>query len=76
MGRARVRLACRLRTETGRDILCPIALDDSWSSCLWPERLLEQILEYRILDFSNWLDDNSFGDQFDKLIEGLHLFYA
>ena len=28
-----VRLARELEKETGRDVLCPIALDDSWKSC-------------------------------------------
>lgn len=61
--------------KTGKDALCPIALDDSWKSCRWPERLREQIMEYNILDFSNWTDDAFLQKMFGKLLGGLNLFY-
>lgn len=61
--------------KTGKDALCPIALDDSWKTCRWPERLREQMMEYNILDFSNWHDAPTFEKQFCKLVEGLNLFY-
>lgn len=70
-----VRTARELEKELGRDILCPIALDDSWRSSTWPKRLMEQIMEYNILDFSQWKDDSQFGNTFTKLIDGLELFY-
>ena len=60
---------------TGKDALCPVALDDSWKSCHWPERLREQIMEYNILDFSNWTDDAYLQKMFGKLLKGLDLFY-
>ena len=69
------RLARKLEKELGRDVLCPIALDDSWKSCNWPERIKEQIMEYNILDFSNWEDDGKFDKMFKKLIDGLDMFY-
>jgi uncharacterized protein YjbI with pentapeptide repeats len=69
------RLARKLEQETGRDVLCPIALDDSWMTCRWPERLREQIEEYNILDFSNWQDADKMRRMFTRLIEGLGLFY-
>jgi uncharacterized protein YjbI with pentapeptide repeats len=59
--------------KTGKDALCPIALDDSWKTCHWPERLREQIMEYNILDFSNWQDGTAFHKTFGKLLEGLNL---
>lgn len=59
----------------GRDVLCPIALDDSWKSSRWPKRVMEQIMEYNILDFSAWEDDVRFEGMFRKLIDGLELFY-
>lgn len=31
------RVARKLEIELGRDILCPIALDDSWKKCRWPQ---------------------------------------
>ena len=64
-----------LEKEMGRDVLCPVALDDSWKNSRWPKRVMEQIMEYNILDFSEWEDDSRFEDMFRKLIDGLQLFY-
>jgi hypothetical protein len=50
-------------------------LDDAWKVCKWPARLREQIMEYHILDFSKWKDEEEFGRMFRKLIDGLDLFY-
>lgn len=69
------RLARKLEIETKRDVLCPIALDDSWKDCDWPERLREQIMEYNILDFSAWEDEDKFRRTFGRLLDGLDLFY-
>jgi len=69
------RMARKLEKELGRDVLCPITLDDAWKSCHWPARLREQIMEYNILDFSKWMDEEEFGKMFRKLIAGLDLFY-
>ena len=66
-----VRLARKLEKDTDRDVLCPVALDDSWKSSPWPER----IMEYNILDFSEWEDDEQFEKMFVKLIDGLNLYY-
>jgi hypothetical protein len=68
-------LARELEKELGRDVLCPVALDDSWKTCRWPERLREQIMEYNILDFSAWQDEAFFRRTAAKLIDGLDLFY-
>lgn len=70
-----VRTARELEKEMGRDILCPVALDNSWKDSPWPKRVMEQVTEYNILDFSAWKDDDKFGYIFDKLIGGLELFY-
>lgn len=70
-----VRTAREWGKEIGRDTLCPIALDDSWKDSRWPKRVMEQIMEYNILDFSKWKDDGKFGETFRKLLEGLDLFY-
>jgi uncharacterized protein YjbI with pentapeptide repeats len=61
--------------KSGKDALCPVALDRSWKTCGWPERLREQIMEYNILDFSNWLEPVQFDRMFSKLIDGLSIFY-
>ena len=70
-----VRTARELEKETSRDVLCPVALDDSWKASPWPKRVMEQAMEYNILDFSKWKDDAEFGKLFKKLIDGLELFY-
>ena len=70
-----VRTARELEKETGRDVLCPVALDDSWKDSHWPKRVMEQVTEYNILDFSEWEDNAEFGKLFKKLIDGLELFY-
>ena len=69
------REARELEKELGRDVLCPVALDDAWKDCAWPARLREQIMEYHILDFSKWKDEGEFAKMFRKLIDGLDLFY-
>jgi hypothetical protein len=70
-----VRTARSLEKELGRDVLCPVALDDSWKSAPWPARILEQIMEYNILDFSGWESAPVFESKFSKLLSGLDLFY-
>ena len=70
-----VRMARGLEKEMERDVLCPVALDDSWKSGPWPKRVMEQVMEYNILDFSAWRDDGKFDGMFRKLIDGLQLFY-
>ena len=70
-----VRTARELEKEMRRDVLCPAALDDSWKSSRWPKRIMEQIMEYNILDFSKCEDDVKFEGMFRKLIDGLELFY-
>jgi len=70
-----VRTARELEKEIGRDVLCPVALDDSWKNSPWSKRVMEQVMEYNILDFSAWKDDDKFGNIFNKLIDGLKLFY-
>ena len=70
-----VRTARELEKELAHDVLCPVALDDGWKNSPWPGRVMEQIMEYNILDFSMWKDEDRFGNTFNKLIDGLELFY-
>ena len=70
-----VRTARQLEKDIERDVLCPVALDDSWKSSRWPKRIMEQIMEYNILEFSAWEDDVKFEEMFRRLIDGLQLFY-
>lgn len=70
-----VNTAREIEKELNRDCLCPVALDDSWKSSPWDQRLMRQIKKYNILDFSNWQDKATFGTTFKKLVDGLQLFY-
>lgn len=70
-----VRLARQLEKELRRDIICPIALDDSWKRCPWPSRLREQVQEYNILDFSRWSDSEEFIRVFERLLHGMTIYY-
>jgi hypothetical protein len=70
-----VRTARELHKELGRDVLCPVTLDNSWKSSPWPKRIMEQVMEYNILDFSKWEEKSEFEKQFRKLLDGLDLFY-
>ena len=73
-----VRKARQIEKKLKRDVLCPVTLDGSWKkkkNAPWPKRIMEQIMEYNILDFSEWQDDHKFGEMFRRLIDGLELFY-
>jgi uncharacterized protein YjbI with pentapeptide repeats len=62
-----VNLARKIEKETKRDVLCPVALDDSWKTSSWSEITMEQVKKYNILDFSQWNDD----EKFEKMFIGL-----
>ena len=61
--------------QVGHDILCPIALDDTWKNSDWPGPLSQQIRDYHILDFSNWQSAEEFDTQMQRLDHGLRTFY-
>jgi hypothetical protein len=69
-----IRTARGLEKETGRAVLYPVALDDSWQDGRWPKRMMEQVTDYNIVDFSGWRDNRRFDEMFRKLIDGLELF--
>lgn len=70
-----VHVARDLEKKTGRDVLCPVALDATWKACPWSMVLMDQVRKYNILDFSGWQDDGIMERQFEKLVRGLRLFY-
>ena len=70
-----VRKAREKEKHSGKDAMCPVALDESWKNCRWPVWLREQVMNYNILDFSNWQDKSEFQKMFSRLLEGLNLFY-
>jgi len=67
--------AHELERETKRDILCPIALDDSWKQADWPGPLKRQLAKYNIMNFEAWRTTTLFATMMNKLLEGLDLFY-
>ncbi len=68
--------ARKLEKELGRDVLCPVALDDEWKRPnSWSQVLMDQVKKYSILDFSQWEVDSKFNAMFDRLVDGLDLFY-
>ncbi len=68
--------AHKLKTEQGRDILCPIALDDSWKDAADADPNWDVLTRYNILDFSDWEIRESFDREFEKLIKGITRYYA
>ena len=72
-------MARRKEKEESRDVLCPVALDESWKQRMKqdaPNRSLWLPLqqEKHILDFSGWEAD-AFESQFDKLLRGMKIYY-
>lgn len=61
--------ARELEKEKGRDVLCPIALDDSWKKKI-NDVLWRQVKKKNVLDFSEWKTDK-FDSQFVRLINGI-----
>ena len=64
--------------EESRDVLCPVALDDSWEKRVEmdsPNRALWRTLKDKLkLDFSKW-KTRAFGGQFGKLLKGMKINY-
>lgn len=69
-----VHTARELEKVMERDVLFPVMLDDSWKSSRGAKRVMEQIMESNIVDFSAWKDEGRFEDMFRKLLDGLELF--
>jgi len=75
---AELERARKKEKDTGRDVLCPVALDDSWkakleqpgSAVLW-----RQVKAKNVLDFSKW-KTKAFSAQFQKLLKGLKIYYT
>jgi len=56
-----------------RDVLCPVALDESWKAKMG-DVLWRQVKKKHILDFSKWKTD-AFEVQLRKLLTGLKTYY-
>ncbi len=66
--------------EQSRDVLCPIALDDSWKAKVQDKELDDRHLwrtltKKNILDFSEWRSDG-FEEPFRKLLDGIKRYYG
>ena len=61
--------------KEGRDVLCPVALDDSWHDKVKGSVLWRQVKKKNVLDFSKWQDDGAFDEQFAKLLKGMKIYY-
>lgn len=61
--------------RTGRDVLCPIALDDSWLNSQWPPTLRQRISQLNVVDFSDWKNAARYTRALRKLVEGLGEYY-
>lgn len=70
-----VRHARALAKEQKRHVILPVALDSTWASCSWLERVKEQIQDYNILDLSNWKHEPSLIRQTDRLLGGIRRWY-
>ena len=66
--------ARKLEQALQRNVLCLINLDDSWTTCDWPEELTDQVVQYPMLDFSTWQEVPVLEDTFSRLIAHLGLF--
>lgn len=68
-------LARELEKDLDRHVLCPVALDDSWRECGWSGPLHDQIKKYNVLRFHDWRDEAAMASMFQRLLEGLGIFY-
>lgn len=72
-------MARKKELKEDRDVLCPVALDESWKRKLddqTSDRVLWRTLTKKnILDFSKWQDTEEFDTQFAKLLRGLRINY-
>ena len=58
--------------EEERDVLCPVALDDSWRNRM-DDVLWRQLKKKNIIDFSKW-KTKAFDGQFQKIIKGIKIY--
>lgn len=67
-------MARKKEKDEKRDVLCPVALDDSWKGKIEGDPLWRQLQKKLVLDFSGW-KTKKFGPQFEKLVKGLKIYY-
>lgn len=72
---AELEAARQKEIDENRDVLCPIALDDTWKKKIKNNVLWRQVAQNNILDFS-FSKTESFDSQFKKLIKGMKINYS
>jgi TIR domain len=56
---------------TGRDLICPIAIDSSWQSWAEDPVLKREVLKYHVVGFGGWQSPEAFAECYQKLTLGL-----
>ena len=67
-------MARKKEKDEGRDVICPIALDDSWETKVEGDVLWRQLKLKVVLDFSSWQTEE-FDRQFNRLLDGIKINY-
>ena len=67
-------MARQKEKDEKREVLCPVALDDSWKEKVKGDVLWRQLTKKNILDFSGW-KTKKFGPSFEKLVKGMKIYY-
>lgn len=67
-------MARKKERDEGRDVICPIALDDSWETKVEGDVLWRQLKLKVVLDFSSWQTEE-FDRQFNRLLDGIKINY-
>ena len=65
-----LKIARKKEKTEGRNIICPVALDDTWRTKIEGDPLWGQLENYNILDFSRW-KTKQINPQFQKLVNGI-----
>ncbi len=56
-----------------RDLLCPVAVDESWKTKTHESALWRQVNKKHVLNFSHWNDATQFETEFKKLLHGMKI---
>ncbi|MCG3134353.1 MAG: hypothetical protein HMLKMBBP_01659 [Planctomycetes bacterium] len=73
---AEVAHACAIEKEQGRHVLCPIALDSSWTEGTLGMGLTHALKRYVVLDFAALAGGFEASDATLRLVEGLRRYYG
>lgn len=74
--RYEIERAVERELEEGREVLCPVALDDTWLSARFNQATMNEIKNKMVLDFSGWQDKDDFERVYKQLEKGLPIYYG